>query len=113
MPSDLSKWIQSLNSIIMHLINSRYNFSTQNSPQHSDRVQFQFQSPKSSLRHRTNPPHSLVWSCVMVQDLLSRDVKLFPENWDKSAIIIYAMRCVSLRQVAVIFGASFLSLQKV
>ena len=35
--------------IIMHFINSPYNFSIQNCPQNSDRVQFWFQPPKRVL----------------------------------------------------------------
>ena len=33
-------------SFIIHFINSQYNFSIQNCPQNSDRVQLRFQSPK-------------------------------------------------------------------
>ena len=47
---------------------------------------------------------------VMGRDLLSHNVKMFPENSGKSDIIIYAMCPVSLHQVVVIFGISFLSL---
>ena len=49
--------------------------------------------------------------CVMVSDLLSRDVKL--KTREKSDTIIYAMHTVSLRQVVVILSVSFLSLRKV
>ena len=37
------------NHIIIHFINSPYNFSIQNCPQNSDRVQFGFQSPERCI----------------------------------------------------------------
>ena len=38
-----------LTVIIIHFINSQYNFSIQNCPQNSDRVQLRFQSPKRCI----------------------------------------------------------------
>ena len=38
-----------LNCIIIHFMNSPYNFSIQNCPQNSDRVQLRFQSPKRCI----------------------------------------------------------------
>ena len=48
--------------------------------------------------------------CVMAQDLLSHDIKIFPE---KSDAIIYAILPISLCQIVIIFRVSFLSLRKV
>ena len=49
---------------------------------------------------------------VIARDLLSLDVKLFPENSGKSDIVIYRMSPVSLPQVVVIFNIYFLSSPK-
>ena len=37
------------NSIIVHIMNSPYNYSIQNCSESSDRVQFRFQSPKQYI----------------------------------------------------------------
>ena len=43
----VSSWYQSI--IIIYISNSPYNFSVQNCPQNSDRVQFRFQSPERCI----------------------------------------------------------------
>ena len=47
--------------------------------------------------------------CVMAQDLSSGEVNFFLKTQEKRYITIYAMRFVSLCQVAVIFSVCFLS----
>ena len=46
---DIQDFIVDLKMIIIHVSNSPYDFTKQNCPQNSDRVQFQFKSPERCI----------------------------------------------------------------
>ena len=74
---DPSKEESSVNIIMIHIIKSPYNFSIQNRPKNSDRVQLRFQSPRRYIIKHLK--HTKLYSI----DFLRTEMTSYPSNYHR------------------------------
>ena len=81
--------IITLKSIIIHIINSPYNFSMQNCPQNSDRVQLRFQSPEKCIIKHQYLKNTKLYSIEYLRTEMTPDPQTITENTRLTVRILF------------------------